>query len=236
MKKIFILIYVVILSVHLYAGSREYTEIAFFTKPALLISLIVFFLIDTNRKGSAKFRNLILLGLIFSLGGDVFLMFQGIDSGYFIAGLVSFLMAHIFYVWAFTITYLNNHVVPLIKRQGWVMILILAYGILFFRAIKDDVGSLIVPIFLYTTVITLMLLMAVNRQGRVGLQSFWLIAIGAALFVASDSFLAWNKFVEPLPESHFLVMSTYGLAQLFIVMGAVNQIQQVAEKMIKIHG
>lgn len=227
MKKIFILIYGVILSVHLYAGYAGYQEIELCSKPALLVSLILFYFVETNNKKVGKFRNLILLGLVFSLGGDVLLMFQNLHNGYFVAGLVSFLIGHVFYLWAFTITYLNNHEIPLIKRQGWVMILVLGYGIMFFREIKEHVGSLIGPVLLYTAAITIMLLMAVNRYGRVGKNSFWLIAVGAALFVASDSFLAWNKFVHQLPNSHFLIMATYGLAQLLIMLGAVKQVEQV---------
>ncbi|NEN22917.1 lysoplasmalogenase [Cryomorpha ignava] len=227
MKRIFILIYAVILSVHLYAGSSGYTEIEMCSKPALLVSLILFFLFATKNKKVGKFRNLILLGLLFSLGGDVFLMFQYLHNGYFIAGLVSFLIGHVFYLWAFTITYLNNHEIPLIKRQGWVMVLVLGYGIMFFREIKEHVGSLIGPVILYTAALTLMLLMAVNRHGRVGRNSFWLIVVGAALFVASDSFLAWNKFVHQLPNNHVLIMATYGLAQLLIMLGAVRQVEQV---------
>lgn len=229
MKRVFILIYAVILSVHLYAGSAGYTEIEMCSKPALLVSLIIFFLVDTHNRKTGKFRNLILLGLIFSLGGDVFLMFQNLHNGYFVAGLISFLIGHLFYLWAFTITYLNNHEIPLIKRQGWVMVLVLGYGIMFFREIKEHVGSLIGPVILYTAAITLMLLMAVNRYGRVGRASFWLITFGAALFVASDSLLAWNKFVHQLSNSHFLIMSTYGLAQLLIVLGAIKQVEETSK-------
>ena len=222
------MIYVVVLTVHLYAGYAGYTEIGMCSKPALLVSLIIFFLFDTHDKKGGKFRNLILLGLIFSLGGDVFLMFQHLHNGYFLTGLISFLIGHLFYLWAFTITYLNNHEIPLIKRQGWVMVIVLGYGIMFFREIKEHVGSLIGPVILYTAAITLMLLMAVNRYGRVKSASFWLITFGAALFVASDSLLAWNKFVHQLPNSHFLIMSTYGVAQLLIAMGAIKQVEDTS--------
>jgi len=226
-KNIFVLIYSLLLGVHLYAGYNDYQQLEMISKPTLLIWLIVFFALNTHKKKCGVFKILILLGLIFSLAGDVLLIFQKEQSGYFMTGLIAFVIAHVFYVWAFTKTYLNNHEIPLIKRQGWVMILILAYGILFFRAIKEHVGSFIGPVILYTAVITLMLLMAVNRYGRVGRISFWLVTLGAVLFVASDSILAWNKFVHPLPNSHFLIMATYGLAQLFIVLGAMRQVQQV---------
>lgn len=225
MKKIFVAAFLVLLGVHLYAGSFSLPALAFYTKPLLLISLIVFFLIYTKEARSNLFRNLIFLGLVFSLSGDVFLLYQEEGSFYFIGGLVSFLIAHIFYIWAFSKTYLKNHNIPIIKRQGWVMVLIVAYGYLFYKALEDFLGTMVGPVILYTAVITLMLLIAVNRFERVSRYSFWFIAIGAALFVASDSILAWNKFRAPLPYSHFQVMATYGIAQLFIVLGAVRQVE-----------
>lgn len=233
MRKIFVVAFLILLGVHLYAGSFSFPVLAFFTKPLLLISLIVFFLIYTRGARRNLFRNLIFLGLVFSLSGDVFLMFQDSDGSYFTAGLVSFLIAHIFYIWAFSKTYLKNHNIPIIKRQGWVMVLIVAYGYLFYKALEDFLGKMVGPVILYTAVITLMLLIAVNRFERVSRYSFWFIAIGAALFVASDSILAWNKFRAPLPYSHFQIMATYGLAQLFIVLGAARQVEEGVLKSLK---
>ena len=50
------------------------------------------------------------------------------------------------------------------------------------------------------------------------LQRSSLFALGAVLFVFSDFILAWNKYVEPVPYRHYLVLVTYFLAQwlLFI--------------------
>ena len=165
-----------------------------------------------------------MLGLIFSLGGDTLLMFQD-QGGFFVYGLSSFLLAHIFYILAFFRTNRKNHEIPLIKRQGWVMVLIVAYGFLFFREIKDDLGSMIGPVMIYTMAITLMLLLAANRYKKVSDKSYWFVLGGALLFVASDSILAWNKFVHHLDWSHTLIMSTYGLAQLFIAQGAILQLE-----------
>lgn len=229
MKRTFIIVFLAILGINLYAGSNAYPDLAFYTKPALVISLILFFILHTRKMQGGVFRTLIVLGLVFSLSGDVFLMFQNQASAYFTAGLVSFLIGHIFYIWAFSKTYLENHKIALIKRQGWVMVLIVGYGFVFFGAIKDYVGSFIGPVILYTMVITLMLLIAVNRFERVGRASFWLIAIGAALFVASDSILAWNKFKHAIDYSHFLIMSTYGVAQLLITLGAIKQVEGMSE-------
>lgn len=46
----------------------------------------------------------------------------------------------------------------------------------------------------------------------------WVIT-GALLFVASDSLLAINKFYQPFNSAGLAIMATYGLAQLFIVIG-----------------
>lgn len=228
MKRIFIIFYSVILFVHLFAGSfgNEYLEFA--TKPLLLSSLLVFFIFSTQRMDYGKFRKLIVGGLFFSFLGDVFLMFQSGSSTYFMLGLSAFFIAHLLYLWAFTRVYIKNQEVELIKKQGWIMILILGYGIFFFRTVKDHLGKMSGPVIAYITVISLMLLMAVNRYNRVGKVSFWLITIGALLFVASDSFLAWNKFMEPFDDAHILIMGTYGIAQLCIMLGALRQVKATA--------
>jgi hypothetical protein len=48
--------------------------------------------------------------------------------------------------------------------------------------------------------------------------SVW-VAVGAGSFMLSDTLLALNKFVSPLPLSQLWVLSTYYLAQVLIVRG-----------------
>ena len=40
------------------------------------------------------------------------------------------------------------------------------------------------------------------------------VIVGATLFFASDSMLAWNKFVVPSHRMHVAVIVTYHLAQI----------------------
>ena len=42
----------------------------------------------------------------------------------------------------------------------------------------------------------------------------WLAAVGGGLFFLSDSLLAWDRFVAPLPKGRFWTMITYHLAQM----------------------
>lgn len=226
---IFNLVYFILLGVHIMAGEMGLEFIASLSKPALLISLIIYFGLNVMRFGKSKFSHFILAGLIFSLGGDVLLMFQ--DQGsYFTFGLVSFLLAHVFYIAAFTKTYEENHEIKLLKKYGWVMVLVVGYAWFFFNAVKDHLGDMLGPVLIYTMVISLMLLIALNRFKKVSSASFIFIAFGAALFVASDSLLAWNKFVRDLDHAHLWIMLTYGLAQFGITKGAVLQVRDQSVK------
>ena len=227
MKKIFTALYLLLLLAHLIAGEVSWNDVAFITKPFLLLSLLIFFLYYQRKYISNRYSQYISLGLFFCLAGDILLMFQDFGD-YFVYGLSAFLIGHVFYILAFFRTYLDNHEIPLIKKQGWVMVLIVAYGYLFFQQIKDHLGEMIGPVIIYTMVITLMLLIATNRYKKVSPESFRYIFFGAMLFVASDSILAWNKFVHHIDFSHVLIMGTYGLAQLFITTGAVLQLKDQA--------
>lgn len=229
MRKGFDIIFLLILGVHLYAGEQKIDLIANCSKPFIVGSLLIYLIVKGRQYLNSGFFRLIFFGLFLSLAGDIALMYQKIDSLYFTLGLSAFLVAHILYTIAFTKTYLENHEIALIKRHGWVLVLIAAYGYLFFRAIKDHLGEMIGPVMLYTVVISLMLLMAANRYKRVGAKSWRYIFFGALLFVTSDSLLAWNKFVEHFHYAHFLIMSTYGVAQYLIAMGALAQVRDQAK-------
>ncbi len=230
--RLFALIYLSLLAIHLVSGEIEFSFLTALTKPALLTSLIVYFFLNLSLYGKSPFAYLILFGLVFSLGGDVVLMFQDRGS-FFIFGLGSFMLAHVLYIIAFSKTYEQNHEIKLLKRYGWVMILVVGYGYFFFNAIKEFLHDMIGPVMVYTMVISLMLLIALNRYKKVSPRSFRSIAIGAILFVASDSILAWNKFVHELDHSHFLIMITYGLAQYCISYGAVIQVRDISVKSIE---
>jgi uncharacterized membrane protein YhhN len=51
---------------------------------------------------------------------------------------------------------------------------------------------------------------------------FQSVLIGALLFIASDSILAFNKFYQPIPYASLLIMVTYLAAQYGIVWGILH--------------
>lgn len=70
-------------------------------------------------------------------------------------------------------------------------------------------GVLRVAIVGYMVVILLMSVCAIFVHSRL----WWLLSLGAFVFVLSDSIIAWNIFVERIPNAIEWIMSTYYVAQ-----------------------
>ncbi|QLH32521.1 MAG: lysoplasmalogenase [Cyclobacteriaceae bacterium] len=83
-------------------------------------------------------------------------------------------------------------------------------------------GGLQIPVLVYALVITVMAMQALFRYGYTNSKSFVLVFVGAISFMISDSLLAINKFMQPLPLAGLAVMLTYLLAQYLIVEGVVR--------------
>jgi uncharacterized membrane protein YhhN len=180
-------------------------------KPALMLSLGYYF---AQHSVSGKKRNFVLSALAFSWLGDVFLLFKD----FFVLGLVSFLIAHIFYILAFSIDYSVKN----IFRPYRILpkIIMLAYGMgLFVYLFPHLPTALKIPVAAYTITILLMLLAALNRVGVVNKLSGQMVLLGAMQFVMSDSMIALSRFVQPFPLSGMAIMLTYAIGQYFIVKG-----------------
>ena len=102
------------------------------------------------------------------------------------------------------------------KAKGYLaMVMFCAIALLcivFTRIVPETpVGIERIGVCIYALLICTMLVTAM-------LQRSSLFALGAVLFVFSDFILAWNKYVDPVPYRHYLVLVTYFLAQwlLFI--------------------
>jgi uncharacterized membrane protein YhhN len=195
-------------------------------KPTLLLSLGIYFFHETEKTAHKKQRNRILWGAFFSIVGDIVL----IQPAFFVYGLGAFLIAHVCYISAF---YLDNDGI-IFKKNDRILptIGILAYGTLFLSIVLPKVGNaLLIPVAIYGFTILTMLLMALNRWKNVEKTSFNWVIIGAILFVISDSILAINRFVQPLPFAGILIMSTYGIGQFLIINGVLKHIKN-QEKLV----
>ena len=88
--------------------------------------------------------------------------------------------------------------------------------------------GLLMPVFVYAVVIGLMLLSALNTLLRPewAFKAALLVSGGAALFFFSDTLLAWNKFVAPIPNGSTYVIVTYHLGHIALALGAAIHSQE----------
>jgi uncharacterized membrane protein YhhN len=188
-------------------------------KPVIVPALIgyLYSQVRTINTGLPKW---ILFALLFSWAGDVLLMFVSKNENFFLAGLASFLLAHVFYIIFFHQVRVKEAVKPNIV---WLILVIVYYtGLIVW--LSPYLHDMKLPVRIYGLVISSMLMLALHMPAIKNRKAgYWMMA-GAVLFVISDSVLAINKFYQPFDGAGVIIMLTYGLAQLFIVKGAANYI------------
>ena len=166
-----------------------------------------------------KHVQLLLAAIVFSMAGDVFLMLDGqLQTGLFIPGLISFLLAHVCYValFRFDVTWFaDRRALLLVAAIGAAM-----YAFLWTHGLP---AALRLPVAAYVGVIALMAAQAWGRYRQLRSRAALLTALGASFFMLSDSILAINRFVQPLPWSSVSVLGSYYAAQALIVWGCVRQ-------------
>lgn len=137
-------------------------------------------------------------GLIFGALGDEIL-----ELGYFVPGLLAFLVGHIIYIVAFYKESPTLHLARALPAVVYISVLM--------AICLPHTGNLSIPIVVYGCVIGTMVWRALARIGT-GLYP-WIGVVGATTFAFSDSLIALNKFVTPLPGIHPVIMVTYWLGQ-----------------------
>ena len=190
--------------------------VAVYTLKPLTMLLITAIAVRAIGRPVRKYPATIAAGLIISLVGDVFLMLPG---DYFIPGLVSFLVAHIIYIAAFSMGR------PLRLRVGR-LLPFAVYGVLVFDLMAPGLGDMAIPVAIYLAVILVMGWQAVDRWLEVRGLSARLAAIGALLFLVSDTALAANRFLSPFAAADLVVMSTYYTAQWLIAVSAATSVPE----------
>ena len=192
----------------------------FIAKPLLIPALLLLLFFT---KSTVPGKNLLLIGLVFSWLGDVFLLFEYKNALFFIFGLASFLTTHIFYIIYFL--KIKSASTSLLKKQPVLITLVLGYGITLMWQLYPHLGDLKLPVMVYAAVICTMLLCSLHIFFKVNKKAACYYLSGAAAFVLSDSLLAINKFYQPVAFAGIFIMLTYCAAQFFIVWGYIQQEQ-----------
>ena len=156
------------------------------------------------------YYGLILLGLVFCLGGDVFLALP--QKKMFLLGLVSFLVGHLFYVAAFlNVAGLNGFAV-----LGALLTIGTSVGV--YLWLNPHLGTMKIPVIFYIVVISGMLCGAWAILGETDLarQGRLLVFVGALSFYVSDLFVARDRFLKDAFLNRLLGLPLYYAGQFML--------------------
>lgn len=143
-----------------------------------------------------------LAAVLFGLIGDIWLLSE---KG-FLPGLLSFLLGHIFYIFAFE-QQTAGRPFSVAGSLAVTSISALAFAYLAQHLARARRKKYILPVFFYITVTAILLLISLRNPAAP-----YAIA-GVFFFAASDFLLAFNKFVRPTWYVQAAVSVTYFAAQ-----------------------
>jgi len=178
------------------------------TKGSLSLLFIVAALVQ--RDPLSPYFGFVVTGLIFCLGGDVFLALP--QKKAFMLGLVSFLVGHVFYVIGFF---------SVAGFSGWTWVSLVLAGVvsfLVYRWLKDHLGKMKGPVIVYMAVITVMVCAASSVLGSSGFSfSGRVMAFaGAVAFYFSDVFVARDRFMKKEFVNRLVGLPLYYAGQFLI--------------------
>jgi uncharacterized membrane protein YhhN len=153
---------------------------------------------------------LLFVSLLFCAAGDVALELWA--GKYFLVGLGFFLSAQIMFIVTFSRDFK-------MQRSRIPIIVILAiYALAIASIMTPSLKEMAIPVYFYLTAITLMGIFAALRAAR---NKFTLY--GAVSFIISDSIIAINRFMMPVPAADYIIMVTYYTALFLIVYGFLKE-------------
>lgn len=217
--KIIILLFIMTSITELFFLIIHKTDYRFITK-SLLMPLLMGFLFLETLNSRTKLSVMVMIGLFFSFLGDVFLL-KDSEEIFFLLGLGSFLVCHIFYIVGFSggKNFFRN--VSLIQIFPF-----LIYGTALYLFLFPHLGKFSITVLVYAIIITLMGIAALSRKNKTNKTSFILIISGAVLFIISDSIIALDKFYMSFSLASFFIMLSYISAQILIVLGTIKHSEE----------
>lgn len=210
---VIIIIFYALLAILLYCKYRRDTAWILISKTLTSLAFVAVGLLAlVENPGAAEYALWILIGLGFSVGGDIFLVY-GKRPRAFLWGLSFFLLAHIAYGVIFTI---------LSGLQIWdavFFLLLTGIGVTARRFARIDLQQMTLPVAFYMLAISYMVAQAFSIYLVYGPTVLAVMAgLGALLFFSSDAFLAWNTFKRPFNAYGALNLTTYYTGQLLLAL------------------
>ncbi len=189
------------------AVARRAKSLEYVAKPAVMVALIVA-AITFDTADPRRWAFVVALG--FSMLGDIFLM---LPSDRFIFGVGAFFVAHVAYVVGLRMD--SSAAVSLVAGVLVVGAFAITVGRHIVLAVRRESPELATPVSAYVAVISVMVASAIATKNPYA-------AVGAVIFMASDTLIAWNRFVQPLAWAPVTIMVTYHVGQALLAVSLVR--------------
>jgi len=192
----------------------------YITKPLVMLGLILFLVLSVPITPA---RLPFLLGLLFSLLGDIFLIPKG--TRWFLAGMGAFSITQVMYIWGFNISKASLPVL-VVGVAAFLASAFLIHLVVNRFSESSSVNKAILPFLKsYGALVLAMTISAMLCLARPAWseRAAVMAGIGGILFFLSDGMIGLDKLDRRLPKYRFWVIFTYHLAQ-FLIVGAVMEL------------
>lgn len=168
---------------------------------------------------NSRYGQVLLVGLVLSWFGDAFLISE--TRQWFLFGLVSFLLAHLAYVVAFSVAGIER------RWAIGALVPVALIAILVSMWLTPHLpADMVWPVRAYTIVISLMV---VTAFGTLGAGATPLIVAGACLFYLSDLSVAAMRFTDPPFPTYVLGLPLYYSGQLCLALSVATGQRRLVE-------
>ena len=199
MKKVLIVLFFMVSLLDLFAIYQGNKALVFIAKSLIIPTLLGIYYYSSSIRDTT-----VTLALAFSFLGDVLLLQE--DTKYFIYGILSFLVAQLAYSYRFKSGFKH------LTKPIWLVFIAYYLGIMLYMGPK--LGAFLVPMGVYGLVLSVM---GISAAGMYKMTKDISFLIGAVLFIISDSCIAISMFIFPEQNWGILIMSTYIVAQYFLI-------------------
>jgi len=177
---------------------------------AIFLSTLITTLVDYS-----NFNLIMLIAIFFSFIGDLMMAeILKITNDRIINGILLFGVAHIFYTIGF-ITKANADFNYLYPISGTIMVLLMFYLVGYNPKNPNHIN---IAIIIYASIITILFLTIVNFSLSTNIDESLKIRslFGIALFIISDSTIAYNQFKSKIKGAEQVISSTYIVSQILL--------------------
>jgi len=190
------------------AVARRVEPLEYVSKPAVMVGLIAAVVaFDTPDERAWIF----VAALAFSMLGDIFLM---LPADRFLFGVGAFFLAHVAYIVGLRMD--SSAGISLVAGIIVVGAFAITVGRHIVLAVRKQAPELATPVSAYVAVISVMVASAIATKNPYA-------AVGAVVFMASDTLIAWNRFVQPLTWAPVTIMVTYHVGQALLALSLVRR-------------